>query len=92
MPPSSSASIPFDDQVIGAISEVLRIPAPSITPDSELVKDLDVDSLYVVQLAMAFEETFNIHVPESDLPKLVSVRDLMVLSHSKWVEHPALAS
>ena len=65
------------ERLCAILAEQFSISENSITMDTTFVDDLGVDSLDVVELTMAIEETFD--VPEFDdalIAKLVTVGDL----------------
>lgn len=43
--------------------------------DSTFIDDLGADSLDIVELIMAFEEEFNIEIPDEIAEKIKTVRD-----------------
>lgn len=61
-----------------AISEHLDgyVEADEVTPESELVNDLGMDSLDIIELAMHLEDIFNIEFTEESLYKLPTVEDI----------------
>jgi acyl carrier protein len=58
-------------------ASVLRVPENHVTPSARFVEDLDADSLFLVQLSIGVEEHFGIVVPESSLPDVKTVQDLI---------------
>lgn len=64
------------DGVRQVCAETLRVSEERIQPESRLIEDLEVDSLFIVQLSIALEERFGIEVPEDELPGVQTVRDL----------------
>jgi len=46
-----------------------------VTVDKSFTDDLDVDSLSMVEVAMAAEEKFGVKIPDEELPKLKTVGD-----------------
>jgi len=68
-----SASI--EQEVIKIVSEQLGVEEDKITPKSFFVDDLGADSLDTVELVMAFEEKFNIEIPDEDAEKIKTVGD-----------------
>jgi len=62
----------FED-VKKIILEQLNVPPENITKEAKFVEDLHADSLDTVELIMAFEEKFNIQIPEDDAQKLDTV-------------------
>ena len=49
--------------------------AAQVTPEASFVDDLGADSLDTVELVMAFEEEFNIQIPDEDAEKIQKVKD-----------------
>ncbi len=56
------------------ISEQLGIEEEKITLDSHFSDDLEADSLDTVELVMAFEEEFDITIPDEMAEKITTVR------------------
>ena len=63
--------------------EVLQVPADKITKEAKFADDLDADSLDLVELVMALEESFNITVDESELEGIETVEQAFDLVQSK---------
>lgn len=61
------------DDVKNIIVEQLHVPPEKINPDAKFIEDLGADSLDTVELIMAFEEKFNIQIPEEEAQKLDTV-------------------
>ncbi len=61
------------DKVKDIIVEQLGVNAEQVTPEAKFIEDLGADSLDTVELVMAFEEEFNIEVPDEDAEKLTTV-------------------
>jgi acyl carrier protein len=57
------------------LEEVADVSADDVTDDKSFTDDLDVDSLSMVEVAMAAEEKFGVKIPDDDLPKLKTVGD-----------------
>ena len=55
----------------------LGVEAEKVTEDASFVEDLGADSLDTVELVMAFEEEFDIEIPDEDAEKLQTVGDAM---------------
>ena len=65
------------EQIIDIISKQLKKEAGEITPDTNIMEDLNADSLDVVELLMAIEETFGVTVPDEDVQSLKTVGDIL---------------
>ena len=58
------------------IVEQLGVEKDQITPDASFIDDLGADSLDTVELVMAFEEEFDIEIPDEDAEKIRTFRDV----------------
>jgi acyl carrier protein len=65
------------DKVKKIISEQLDVELEKITLDTRLMDDLKADSMDLVEMVMAFEEEFNISIPDEDAEKMVKVSDVI---------------
>jgi len=63
--------------------EVLQVPADKVVPAARFADDLDADSLDLVELVMALEETFDITVDESELEGIETVGQAFDLISAK---------
>ncbi len=57
------------------IAEQLNQDAGGIDITANFVNDLGADSLDVVELVMAFEEAFDLEIPDEDAEKILTVQD-----------------
>ena len=65
------------EQIIKMVAEQFIIDENEITADTSFVDDLGADSLDVVELTMAMEETFSLpDTPEDELTNIQTVGDL----------------
>ena len=63
------------DRIKKIIVDQLGVDESKITEDSSFVDDLGADSLDIVELIMAFEEEFDIEIPDEDAEKIKTVGD-----------------
>ena len=63
--------------------EVLAVDAAQIKPEASFGDDLGADSLDLVELVMALEETFDIEVAEDELKEIRTVGQAFDLIYSK---------
>jgi len=63
----------IEERVKNIIVEQLGVDADQVTPEASFVEDLGADSLDTVELVMAFEEEFDIEIPDEDAEKMVTV-------------------
>jgi len=64
-----------DDKVKQIIVEQLGVEESEVTSNASFVDDLGADSLDTVELVMAFEEAFEIEIPDEDAEKIRTVQD-----------------
>ena len=57
------------------LQEVADVAPEDVVDDKSFTDDLDVDSLSMVEVAMAAEEKFGVKIPDDELPKLKTVGD-----------------
>lgn len=63
------------DRVKELVVEQLGVDADEVTMEASFVDDLGADSLDIVELVMAFEEEFDIEIPDEDAEKIQTVGD-----------------
>ncbi|HGJ64891.1 TPA: acyl carrier protein [bacterium] len=66
-----------EERVKEIIMEQLGVDEDQITPDASFIDDMGADSLDTVELVMAFEEAFDIEIPDEDAEKIKTVKDVM---------------
>ena len=63
----------LNDKVKDIIVEQLGVDAADVTDSASFIDDLGADSLDTVELVMAFEEEFDIEIPDEDAEKMNTV-------------------
>jgi acyl carrier protein len=64
-----------EDKVKQIIVEQLGVDEAEVTTGASFQDDLGADSLDIVELVMAFEESFDIEIPDEDAEKIRTVQD-----------------
>ena len=59
------------------IDEVAGVPADQVTPEKTFVDDLDIDSLSMVEIAVAAQDKFGVEIPDDQLKDLTTVQDVV---------------
>src|SRR5271165_4201703 len=79
----SMASV--EERVKQIIVEQLGVDEAEVTPKASFVDDLGADSLDTVELVMAFEEAFDVEIPDEDAEKIRTVQDAIsyIEAHAK---------
>jgi acyl carrier protein len=74
-----------DERVKQIIVEQLGVDEGEVTANASFVDDLGADSLDTVELVMAFEEAFDIEIPDEEAEKIRTVKDAVdyINAHSK---------
>ncbi|HUX07958.1 MAG TPA: acyl carrier protein [Acidobacteriota bacterium] len=65
----------IEERVRKIIVEQLGVDEEEVTPSAHFVDDLGADSLDTVELVMAFEEEFNLEIPDEDAEKIAKVQN-----------------
>ena len=64
-----------DEKVKEIIVEQLGVEEDEVLPAAKFIEDLGADSLDTVELVMAFEEEFDLEIPDEDAEKIATVGD-----------------
>lgn len=67
----------IEEKVRSIIVDQLGVESDKVSADAKFIEDLGADSLDTVELVMAFEENFDIEVPDEEAEKLQSVADVV---------------
>ncbi|MGL5049378.1 MAG: acyl carrier protein [Fusobacteriaceae bacterium] len=65
------------DKIKEIVVEQLGVEMDQVTLESNFVEDLGADSLDTVELIMAFEEEFDIEIPDTEAEKIKTVKDVV---------------
>lgn len=65
------------ENVRDIIVETLSCSAGDIKPDTDLIDDLEADSLEIVELSMALQEKLGAGIGDEDLAKIHTVQDIL---------------
>ena len=66
-----------EEKVIDIIAEQLGLGKEEIKPEANFLDDLGADSLDIVELVMAMEESFDMEIPDEDAENIRSVGDVI---------------
>jgi acyl carrier protein len=59
------------------VEEIAGVPAAEVTPGKSFVDDLDIDSLAMVEIAVAAQDKFGVEIPDDQLKDLATVQDVV---------------
>tara|TARA_B100000579_G_scaffold413550_1_gene406300 strand:- start:539 stop:778 length:240 start_codon:yes stop_codon:yes gene_type:complete len=71
------------DKVKSLFVEDLGIDESKVTMEAKLEEDLEIDSLGIVEVVMAFEDEFEIEIADDELADVSTVGQAVNLLHSK---------
>ena len=76
---------PVEERVKEIIVEQLGVEEDDVNPNAKFIEDLGADSLDTVELVMAFEEEFDLEIPDEDAEKITRVKEAVeyIESHAK---------
>lgn len=75
----------IEGEVKRIIVEQLDVKLEAVKPEANFIDDLKADSLAVVELVLAFEEAFEIDIPDEDTEQIKTVNDAItyIKAHKK---------
>jgi acyl carrier protein len=65
------------DEALDIIARVARVPVAELTPDTELVADLDMDSAKALELLVELEDRFDIEISDDRAGAMHTVGDIV---------------
>ncbi|GAA4378936.1 MULTISPECIES: acyl carrier protein [Actinomadura] len=65
------------DGLAEIIDEIVGIDKSEVTPEKNFIDDLDIDSLSMVEIAVAAQDRFNVEIPDDELRNLKTVKDVV---------------
>ena len=70
-----------DQEILAGLGEIVEeiagVPADEVTPSKSFVDDLDIDSLSMVEIAVAAQDKFGVEIPDDQLKDLATVQDVV---------------
>jgi len=76
----------LEEKVKNLVVTQLGVDAAKVTKDSSFIDDLGADSLDTVELVMAFEEEFDMEIPDEDAQKMKTISDVIDYLKDKVTE------
>ena len=65
------------EKIADIVSKQLGADIDNIDDNTNIMDDLGADSLDVVEMMMAIEESFGVSVPDEEIPNLKTIRDIV---------------
>ena len=76
-------------RVVEIVSEQMAVSKVQISATTAIIKDLNADSLDVVELVMELEEEFDINIPEDQQEKIQTVGEAVAFIEAELKKKPA---
>ncbi|MCM1982764.1 acyl carrier protein [Lyngbya confervoides] len=71
------------EKVKSIVAEQLSVEESQVTPEANFQNDLNADSLDVVEMVMALEESFDIEIPDEAAEEIKTVQDAVTYISGK---------
>ena len=68
------SEINIEKEIISIIADVSGFDEEEITAETNIVDDLEVDSIKAIEITVAIEKKFKVKVRDEDVPRIVSVK------------------
>ena len=75
----------LEEKVVGIIMEQLDVTREECVPEASFLDDLGADSLDLVELIMAMEETFDVQIADNELQQIRSIKNVLDYLRNKGV-------
>ena len=69
------------NKVVDIVCDQLSVNKDDVNPESSFVEDLGADSLDTVELVMAFEQEFELEIPDDEAEKITTIQSAV-----EWIE------
>ena len=70
----------IEKDVISIVSEVSEVDEGDISPNTNLVQDLGINSIKAIEIVVAIEKKYKISIRDEDVPKIIIVKQIVDLT------------
>ena len=70
----------IEKEIMSIISDVAEMDTKEITPDSNLVKDLGINSIKAIEIIVAIEKKYKVSIRDEDVPKVTTPGQIISLT------------
>ncbi len=67
------------DDIISMVTRMITLSPTDVSPETDILYDLGLDSLQVYELVVDLEDGYDIRLPDEDLDKIHTVQDVVDL-------------
>ena len=65
------------DKIKTILAEQLDVDSETLTMETDIAKDLNADSLDVVEILMSIEDEFSVEIPDEEIENIKTIGDLV---------------
>lgn len=76
----------IEKEIISIISDVSGTDEEEIKLDSNLINDLEIDSIKAIEIAVAVEKKYKVSIRDEDIPKIMTPRQIVELTQKLLTE------
>jgi acyl carrier protein len=70
----------LEKEILSIVSEVSGVDEGEIALDSNLVNDLEIDSIKAIEIVVAIEKKYKVSIRDEDVSKITTVRQIIDLA------------
>ncbi len=67
-------AVNIEQEIIAIVSDISGADTGDITLETNFAKDLEMDSIKAIEIAVAIEKKFKVSVRDEDIPKIMTLR------------------
>jgi len=67
----------IDKEIVSIVSEVSGVDVEDISIDSNLVKDLEIDSIKAIEIVVAIEKKYKVSIRDEEVSKITTVKQVV---------------
>ena len=71
-----------EKEIISIVADVSEVDEGEIKLDSDLVKDLGINSIKAIEIVVALEKKYKISIRDEDVPKITTPKQIISLTES----------
>lgn len=70
----------IEKEIISIISDIAEVDTNEVAPDSNLVKDLGINSIKAIEIVVAAEKRFKVSIRDEEVPRITTVKQIVDLT------------
>lgn len=74
------------EEIMTIVSDVSGFDMEEIKPDTDFLKDLEIDSIKAIEITVAIEKKFKISVRDEDMPNITTLKQAVELVQKLLVQ------